>query len=200
MKRNNRGSIAFLLTTQLIFLTPGLSSCAHKSGHARDRMERQEAASRSSDEAYDDRTKEIAQAPLERRERKIGDHTKVKMRESGGIYLVPITVNGLNLDFIFDTGASDISLSAAEATVMVKQGKITEDDVVGQVQFMDATGNVSVGTQVILKTVQIGDIILENVRASVVDNVSAPLLLGQTALAKFGKVTIDYEHNTIEFN
>lgn len=122
------------------------------------------------------------------------------MRRENGIYYVPIIVNGLNLDFVFDTGASDISLSAAEATVMVRQGKITEDDVVGQARFSDANGDVSVGTVVILKTVQIGDIVLENVEATVVDNIQAPLLLGQTALAKFGKVTIDYNNYTIEFS
>ena len=122
------------------------------------------------------------------------------MRKEGGVYLVPITVNGLNLDFIFDTGASSISLSSAEAMVMLRQGQITQDDIVGQQQFQDATGGVSVGTIVLLHTVQIGDITLENVEASIVDNIQAPLLLGQTALAKFGKVTIDYNHNTIEFN
>lgn len=127
-------------------------------------------------------------------------HTKVEMRKEGGVYLVPIVVNGLNLDFIFDTGASSISISAAEATVMARQGKITSEDIVGQAQFSDANGDVSVGTVILLRTVQIGDITLENVEASVVDNIQAPLLLGQTALAKFGKVTIDYNNNIIEFN
>lgn len=47
---------------------------------------------------------------------------------------------------------------------------------------------------------EIGGISLSNVEASVVDNINAPLLLGQTALAKFGRVTIDYNENTIEFN
>ena len=136
----------------------------------------------------------------DRRERKFGGHTKVSMRKEGGVYLVPITVNGLNLDFIFDTGASSICLSSAEALVMLRQGQITQDDIVGQQQFQDATGGVSVGTIVLLHTVQIGDITLENVEANIVDNIQAPLLLGQTALAKFGKVTIDYNHNTIEFN
>ncbi len=113
---------------------------------------------------------------------------------------MPVIVNGLNLDFVFDTGASSISISAAEATVMARQGRISEDDVVGQEQFTDANGDVSVGTVIILRTVQIGDITLENVEASVVDNIQAPLLLGQTALAKFGKVTIDYDNNILEFN
>lgn len=135
-----------------------------------------------------------------RRERKIGSHTKVKMRKENGVYVVPIVVNGLNLDFIFDTGASSISISAAEAAVMVKQGKITEKDYLGQANFTDANGDVSVGSVILLRTVQIGDITLENVEATVVDNIQAPLLLGQTALAKFGKVTIDYNSSTIEFN
>ena len=133
-------------------------------------------------------------------ERKVKGHTKVRMEKAGGVYLVPIKVNGLDLKFIFDTGASSISLSSAEAIVMLRQGLITQNDVVGQQQFQDATGGVSVGTIIRLKTVEIGGLVLNNVEASVVDNIQAPLLLGQTALSKFGKVTIDYNNNIIEFN
>lgn len=161
-------------------------SCAHKSGHGK-----RERMSRGTIENYD-------RSGLS--ERKVKGHTKVAMRKEGGVYLVPITVNGLNLDFVFDTGASSISLSSAEAMVMLRQGQITKDDIVGEQQFQDATGGISVGTVVRLRSVRIGDISLSDVEASVVDNINAPLLLGQTALAKFGKVTIDYENNTIEFN
>lgn len=135
-----------------------------------------------------------------REERSIRRGTKVYMEKSGGVYLVPIKVNGLDLKFIFDTGASSICISAAEAAVMVRQGKITEDDILGQQQFQDATGGVSVGTVILLRTVNIGGIELHNIEANVVDNIQAPLLLGQTALGKFGKVTIDYNNFTIEFN
>lgn len=184
MQKNKLFVLLFLMACIVL----ELSSCAHKSGrHGHDNNRNRStmiAKNQNSD----------------RRERKVGGHTKVSMRKEGGVYLVPITVNGLNLDFIFDTGASSISLSSAEAIVMLRQGQITQDDIVGQKQFQDATGGVSVGTIVLLRTVQIGDIILENVEASIVDNIQAPLLLGQTALAKFGKVTIDYNHNTIEFN
>ena len=133
-------------------------------------------------------------------ERGIRKGTKVEMRKVNGVYIVNIKVNDLDLEFIFDTGASIISLSSAEALVMYRQGKITEEDIVGESQFQDATGGISVGTIVKLKTIEIGGIILHDVEASVVDNIQAPLLLGQTALSKFGKVTIDYDNNTIEFN
>lgn len=161
-----------------------ICSCAHKSGHkGRPGMSRQNEAASS----Y-------------KSERKVRGHAKVHMTKEGGVYLVPITVNGLSLRFIFDTGASSISLSSAEALVMLRQGKISKEDIVGQQQFQDATGGISVGTIIRLHTVEIGGLVLENVEATVVDNIQAPLLLGQTALSKFGKVTINYNNNTIEFN
>lgn len=171
MKNNRLFTYAFIVLATFC-------SCAHKSGH---------------------KDRELSN-PEERVERKVRGHTVIKMEKQGGVYFVPIKVNGLDLKFIFDTGASSISLSSAEALVMQRQGLITSEDIVGQEQFQDATGGLSVGTVIRLKTVEIGDITLRNVEASVVDNIQAPLLLGQTALSKFGKVTIDYNKNTIEFN
>lgn len=133
-------------------------------------------------------------------DRSIRKGTKVQMEKVNGVYMVPITVDGMPLKFVFDTGASAISISTAEVAVLYKQGLITDKDVKGSEQFVDATGHVSVGAIINLKTVTIGDITLHNVEASVVDNISAPLLLGQTALSKFGKISIDYDNNIIEFN
>lgn len=164
-------------------------SCAHKSGHKPNAYD----SSRSTNNIEQRSQEDIP-------ERKVKGHTKVRMEKAGGVYLVPIKVNGLDLKFIFDTGASSICLSSAEALVMYRQGQITQDDFVGQQQFQDATGGISVGTIIRLHTVEIGGIVLRNVEANVVDNIQAPLLLGQTALSKFGKVTIDYNNNTIEFN
>lgn len=156
-------------------------------------------------EASNDESEYVTEARNEDRaeykeERSIRGGTKVPMRQNGGVYFVPIKVNGLDLEFIFDTGASTLCISSAEAVVMLRQGQIDEDDILGQSQFQDATGGISVGTIIRLRTVEIGGITLHNIEANVVDNIQAPLLLGQTALSKFGKVTIDYDSNTIEFN
>lgn len=166
-----------------------LVSCAHKSGHKPNAYDSGWSTNNIEKPSYADSPKQ-----------NIKGHTKVRMEKAGGVYLVPIKVNGLDLKFIFDTGASSICLSSAEAAVMVRQGKISEDDILGQQQFQVATGGISVGTIIRLRTVDIGGVVLHNVEANVVDNIQAPLLLGQTALAKFGKVTIDYNHDTIEFN
>ena len=47
---------------------------------------------------------------------------------------------------------------------------------------MDVNGNVSVGTLLNLKNVHFGGLELNNVRASVVRNQKAPLLLGKVCL------------------
>ena len=101
--------------------------------------------------------------------------------------------------FIFDTGASDITISLTEATFLYKQGTLTDDDFLGTQQYQIADGSISEGTIINLKTVKIGNRTLTNVQASVVHNMQAPLLFGQSALAQFGKVTIDYNRGEITF-
>lgn len=126
--------------------------------------------------------------------------TVVRMVKDGGVYKVPVRINGVEMDFIFDTGASAISISNLEASYLVKQGKISKDDVEGYSQFVDALGNVSVGTYLNLREVSIGGHVVNDVKANVVNNSEAPLLLGQSFLEKFGKISIDYNEGTITFN
>ncbi|WP_218916572.1 retropepsin-like aspartic protease family protein [Cellulophaga algicola] len=125
--------------------------------------------------------------------------TSVHMTNTHGVFEVPITVNGTLMNFIFDTGASSISISSTEAMFLYKQGTISDDDILGSIFFQDATGAVYEGTQILLKSVKIGTREIHNVKASVVHNLEAPLLLGQSALGEFGKVTIDYNENIISF-
>ena len=56
---------------------------------------------------------------------------------------------------------------------------------------MTASGEIHEGTVIRLKEVKIGEATLKNIEASVVHNQKAPLLLGQSALEKFGTITID---------
>ncbi len=125
---------------------------------------------------------------------------KIQMREDNGVFFVPIEINGVEMEFIFDTGASTISISDAEALFLWKQGKLLEEDFRGTQAFIDANGDISEGTRVILKEVKIGNKIIYNIEASIVHNLQAPLLFGQSAMNKFGKITIDYEENEITFN
>jgi len=123
----------------------------------------------------------------------------VKMNDRGGVYEVPVEINGSKMEFIFDTGASDITISEVEAVFLLKQGTLLEEDILGTEYYQIADGSISEGTIINLKTVKIGSKTLHNVKASVIHNMRAPLLLGQSALAQFGKVSIDYKRKEIIF-
>lgn len=111
--------------------------------------------------------------------------------KENGVCKVKCKINDLPLHFVFDTGASDVTISMVEANFMMKNGYLSSKDVVGSQRYMDANGDVSVGTVINLKNVNFGDLELNNVRASVVRNQKAPLLLGQSVLSRLGKVEID---------
>ena len=115
----------------------------------------------------------------------------IPLESADGVYYITAKVNDIPMKFIFDTGASSISMSETEAAFLYKQGTLTEEDFQGKVNFQDAKGEVTQGLVVKLRKVQIGDRVLNNVEASIVPNQSAPLLLGQSVLQKFGKLSID---------
>lgn len=136
-----------------------------------------------------------------KREERISSNKKtvVKMEKVNGIYQIPVEVNDVKMFFIFDTGASIISISETEAAFLYKQGKLTKDDIKGTANFSDANGDISEGTIIVLATVKIGDRLLKNIEASVVHNLNAPLLFGQSALENFGKISIDNTKGEITF-
>lgn len=125
---------------------------------------------------------------------------EIPFEKENGVCKVKCKINGLPLHFVFDTGASDVTLSMVEATFMMKNGYLSGKDVVGSQRYMDANGDVNVGTIINLKEVDFGGQSLNNVRASVVRNQKAPLLLGQSVLGRLGKFEIDNSKNVIKIS
>lgn len=124
--------------------------------------------------------------------------TEVPFTKEAGIYKVRCTINGLPLDFYFDTGAADVTLSDVEANFMMKNGYLTKSDIRGKAYYGDANGDLNEGTIINLRKVEFGGLTLENVKASIVHNQQAPLLLGQTVLSRLGKIEIDYSESKLK--
>ena len=118
-------------------------------------------------------------------------------RNPGGTFEIPCDINGLALQMIFDTGASDVTISSVEANFMFKNGYLSEKDIKGKRYYQVASGQLNEGTVITLREVRIGDAVLKNVDASVVKSQKAPLLLGQSAMERFGTITIDNQNNRL---
>lgn len=127
----------------------------------------------------------------------LSSQTIIKMNKEGGVYTVPCIVNGLKLKFIFDTGASSVSISLTEAKFMLKNGYLSMDDYIGNEYYQIANGDIEIGYEFNLKKIEIGGKFLYNIRATVSGSTIAPLLLGQSALSKLGKFQFDYSSSSL---
>lgn len=116
---------------------------------------------------------------------------EIPFTKESGVCKVKCAINGLPLHFIFDTGAADVSISSVEATFMAKNDFLSSSDIIGKQNYQTADGNITEGTIINLKDVKLGSLHLNNIKASVVRNQAAPLLLGQSVLSKLGKIEID---------
>ena len=124
--------------------------------------------------------------------------SEVPFTKEGGVYKVKCEINKLPLHFIFDTGASDVSISNVEATFMLKNNYLSPQDIIGRQNYLNANGEISEGTVINLRNVDFAGLSLTNIRASVVKNQKAPLLLGQSVLGKLGKIEIDNEKRILK--
>lgn len=146
-----------------------------------------------------DRTRTPRAERTERQTERVNTNGEIRVpfELENGVYYLKVKVNDVPMKFIFDTGASIISISLTEAQFLYKQGTLTDDDFVDIIQFQDANGDVTESMLVMLRELEIGGVVLHNVEASIVANQTAPLLLGQSALKQFKKVSIDYQRNQL---
>ena len=123
---------------------------------------------------------------------------EVPFSAANGVTTVKCSINGLPLTFVFDTGASNVSISQTEASFMYKNGYLSKKDIVGNSAYITADGSISIGTNIILQKIDFGGLELKAVRASVVGNQRAPLLLGQSVLQRLGKIEIDNQRQVLK--
>ena len=115
----------------------------------------------------------------------------------GGTYEVASKINGLPLNMMFDTGSADISISQTEVDFMLKNGLLSDKDFNGERMYELANGELEICKTLILKKVEFGGLILKNVQAGVVKNKNAGMLFGQSAMTRYGKITIDNNKKVI---
>lgn len=123
----------------------------------------------------------------------------VPFTRDGDMICVRGEVNGLPLKFVFDTGASDITISSVEAAFMLKNGYLEERDLGGVQNYRTVSGELVEGTIVNLREIRLGSVTFENLRAAIIKNQDAPLLLGQSMMLRLLAFNVNNENMTIDF-
>ncbi len=127
----------------------------------------------------------------------VAAQTVIKMKKHGNVYILPCKVNGVSMEMFFDTGADDVSLSLNEARNLMNAGVLSDDDVVGKSSYQTANGDISEGTTINIRKITFAGLEINDVKATIMHVNDAPLLFGQSAISKLGKIMIDPADNTI---
>lgn len=113
------------------------------------------------------------------------------MKADGGVYTVPVLINdAITLDFLVDSGASDVSIPADVVSTLIRTGTIGPSDFVGQKTYRLADGSETPSTVFILRSLKVGNHVVKNVTASIAP-LKGGLLLGQSFLQQFHSWSID---------
>ena len=121
---------------------------------------------------------------------------EIRMEKGGGVYFVPVVLNHvLKLDFIVDSGASDVSIPPEVVLTLCHSGEI--DFLPGQTYIL-ADGSQVKSDRFVIRSLQLGKTTLQNVQASI-SPVGGPLLLGQSCLSRLGKWSIDSDRGIFSF-
>lgn len=130
----------------------------------------------------------------------VSSDDEVALVQSGGVFEVPVIVNEvLKINFILDSGASDVSISPDVALTLLKTGTISQTDWLPGTIYTFADGSSAKSARFTIRSIRLGNRILRNVTCSIAGNIDAPMLLGQSALHKLGSYQIDYRRGTLIF-
>lgn len=106
-------------------------------------------------------------------------------RDRSGHFRANALVNGTHVEFLVDTGASDVALSAADAARL----GINLPELAFTTPYQTANGTV-MAARLTLDEIAIGDIRMRNVSASVARGGMSTSLLGMSFLSRLGSIEV----------
>jgi predicted aspartyl protease len=124
----------------------------------------------------------------------------VALQKEGGIFVVPVEVNGaITLDFGVDSGAADVTIPADVFSTLKRTGTIRVSDIIGQQRYVLADGTTSPSVTFTIRSLRVGNKVVQNVQASVTP-ARGDLLLGQSFLGRFKSSSIDNTKHQLLLN
>jgi aspartyl protease family protein len=123
--------------------------------------------------------------------------TQVALQKAGGTFLVPVLINNtIILKFTLDSGASDVTIPADVVKTLWRAGTITDEDFIGSQNYTLADGSTMPSEIFRIRSLKVGDEVLNNITGSVVPE-SGSLLLGESFLTHFKSWSIDNDRQML---
>lgn len=122
---------------------------------------------------------------------------EVPVTDNLGTFEVPAAINGvITLQFVIDSGASDITIPGDVLRTLERAGTVTGADFVGSEQYGLADGSIATEQLVKLRSIKVGQTEIDDIVASIAPG-DGSLLLGQGFLKHFASWSIDNDRHVL---
>ena len=122
------------------------------------------------------------------------------LKSVGGTFELPVTINGmLTLNFVVDSGASDVSIPADVVSTLIRTETIDDSDFIGKITYVLANGTEVPSAQFRIRSLKVGDLEIRDVTAGI-NNIIGDPLLGQSFLRRFRSWSIDNQRHVLILN
>lgn len=126
------------------------------------------------------------------------DVDEVALVQAGRLFEIPTRINGaITLNFIIDSGASDVQIPLDVFSTLVRANTIQDSDIIGEQTYTLADGSEKKAPKFLIRELKIGHYILHNVPGSV-GSPAGSLLLGQSFLSHFDSWTLDNKRHLLK--
>ncbi len=115
------------------------------------------------------------------------------------VMMIPASVDGFNLEFMYDPKSSTPLISMDLALELLKNGRISKDDFQGDPDELLSEGNIKKGAVITLPSVKIGKKVIYDIDVTVEPKAEERLILNNTVLSRFGAFTINEETKEMIF-
>ena len=121
------------------------------------------------------------------------------MKKYGDLYTLSLLINDtVILDFIVDSGASEISIPAEVFLTLVRSGTVSDADFLPGRTYTLADGSTVKSNRFRLHSLRIGSSVLHDLTASI-GSVGGPMLVGQNFLSRLGMWSQDAPNGVFTF-
>jgi predicted aspartyl protease len=125
------------------------------------------------------------------------DPVVVPLVDQGDGYVAPVLINkAITLNFVVDSGATDIGVPDDVVSTLMRAGTISSADFIGERTYKLADGSTMPSKAFQIHSLTVGRTTVENVVGSVAPS-QAELLLGQSFLRRFKSWAIDNSNHQL---
>ncbi|MFI5185441.1 MAG: TIGR02281 family clan AA aspartic protease [Chitinophagales bacterium] len=120
----------------------------------------------------------------------------IQLIKSGKTYFINISIGAKKKKYVLDSGASDFTIDESSYKQLLESGNIKIKHKLPDGEYQMADGSIKTYKRTLIPEINIGNIKIENIAATVVPD-GQPLLLGKSVLDNFKTWKIDNSKNVL---